>query len=72
MQNREKNPPLRVEYKKKLTDVYMYTLNTKDSIYFLWENKTPLPEKRDYVVNEETKDTGILKKKVHKHKHRDR
>ena len=72
MRNSETNPPLRIEYKKKMTDVYMHTLNTKDSIYFLWENKTSLQERRPSGVNEQAKEAGILKKKVHKHRHRDR
>ena len=72
MRNSAANPPLRVEYKKKQTEVYMHTLNTKDSIYFLWENKTPLQAKSGPAENESAKETGILKKKVHKHHHRDR
>ena len=72
MRNSETNPPLRIEYKKKMTEVYMHTLNTKDSIYFLWENKTPLQERRASEANEQAKEIGILKKKVHKHRHRDR
>ena len=72
MRNSETNPPLRIEYKKAPRDVYMHTLNTKDSIYFLWENKTPLQEKRASEANKSATETGILKKKVHKHHHRDR
>ena len=34
------NPPERLFYKGKQTDVYLHRLNLKDSIWLMWENKT--------------------------------
>ena len=72
MRNSETNPPLRVEYKKKQTEVYMHTLNTKDTIYFLWENKTPEHVKGGHGQEPANESGGIMKKRAHKHRHRDR
>ena len=71
MENSKTSPPERIEYKKDAKKlVYLHTLKTKDSIYFLWENKTPIYQRQRTRSSIDSGKRGILKEKDHKHHHR--
>ena len=75
LRNAETNPPERVVFKGKPTEVYLHKLTLKDSIWLMWENKCKTgPHATEGSNSEEVKASESAQQVAlqRKHTHRNR
>ena len=69
LESAKRFPPDRVVFKGKPTDVFLHKLTTKDSIWFMWENRC---ETGPHAIEAEEEKGAADGAKPRKHRHRER